>query len=270
MKEKKYVYYHNKKSGTTYVIQNFSYWDKEKKQPRSKRKYIGTLNKENGEIIPSKGRGYKKEHPKPDLSPYHITNRSFYGATYLLDAISEKLGISDDLKKCFPDKYKHILSLAYFMASEDHRSLYRFEKWSELHHHPYGENIPINMFDELFIAISDKKKTAFLKLFEKRQQENDDWDFDVTPEKIIDNEDSTSQNILKGKQFVHFITCIFTSYIESKLTDKNYHKNYAVAEVLDKLDLIERFEHNSKIHITELTDIQKKIYQDLQIPTPSA
>ena len=42
----------DKRSGVTYVYESESYWDKEKKQPRSKRKYIGKVDPETGEIIP--------------------------------------------------------------------------------------------------------------------------------------------------------------------------------------------------------------------------
>ena len=36
----------NKKSGITYVYESESYWDKEKKQPRNKRKLIGKIDPE--------------------------------------------------------------------------------------------------------------------------------------------------------------------------------------------------------------------------------
>lgn len=37
----------NKRSGVTYVYESESYWDKEKKQPRSKRILIGKLDEGN-------------------------------------------------------------------------------------------------------------------------------------------------------------------------------------------------------------------------------
>ena len=49
----------DKRSGTTYVYESESYWDKEKKQPRSRRKLIGKLD-ENGEVIPTGKSGRKK------------------------------------------------------------------------------------------------------------------------------------------------------------------------------------------------------------------
>ena len=41
----------NKQTGITYVYESESYWDKEKKQPRSKRRLIGKIDEETGEII---------------------------------------------------------------------------------------------------------------------------------------------------------------------------------------------------------------------------
>ena len=46
------VYQTDKKTGIKYAYESTSYWDKEKKQPRSKRRYIGKVDPETGEIIP--------------------------------------------------------------------------------------------------------------------------------------------------------------------------------------------------------------------------
>ena len=55
------VYQIDKKTGTKYAFESISYWDKDKKQPRSKRKYLGKVDPETGEIIPSKGRSSHSE-----------------------------------------------------------------------------------------------------------------------------------------------------------------------------------------------------------------
>ena len=51
----------DKRSGITYVYESESYWDKEKKQPRSKRTLIGKIDEATGEIIPTGKSGKKKE-----------------------------------------------------------------------------------------------------------------------------------------------------------------------------------------------------------------
>lgn len=50
------VFQTDKKTGTKYAYESVSYWDKEKKQPRSKRKYIGRVDPETGEIKPKGNR----------------------------------------------------------------------------------------------------------------------------------------------------------------------------------------------------------------------
>jgi len=51
----------DKRTGTTYVYESESYWDKEKKQPRNKRTLIGKIDEETGEIVPTDGRGRKRK-----------------------------------------------------------------------------------------------------------------------------------------------------------------------------------------------------------------
>ena len=54
------VYQKDKRSGITYVYENHSYWDKEKKVTRAKRTLIGRLNEETGEVMPTDGRCKKR------------------------------------------------------------------------------------------------------------------------------------------------------------------------------------------------------------------
>ena len=59
----------NKKSGITYVYESESYWDKEKKQPRNKRKLIGKIDPETGEIIPTRNHNSDSPNNPDDLPP---------------------------------------------------------------------------------------------------------------------------------------------------------------------------------------------------------
>ena len=51
----------DKRSGITYVYDSISYWDKEKKQPRSKRTLIGRLDPVTREIVPTDGKRKETE-----------------------------------------------------------------------------------------------------------------------------------------------------------------------------------------------------------------
>ena len=178
------VYQTDKRSGITYAYQSVSHWDKEKKQSRARRTLIGRVDNETGEIVPTDGRNRKTQDGtapvKRGSKKADMIHRSFYGATYLLDAIGEKLGITHDLKQCFPDTYRQILSIAYYLILEDSTPLYRFEKWGVLHKHPYGNTITSQRSSELFASITDESKQRFFILQGKRRLETEFWAYDTT------------------------------------------------------------------------------------------
>ncbi len=58
------VYQTNPSTGVKYAYESISYWDKEKKAPRSKRRYIGRVDPETGEII--KGTRKRKNNAASD------------------------------------------------------------------------------------------------------------------------------------------------------------------------------------------------------------
>lgn len=172
------IHQKDKRSGITYAYESVSYWDKEKKQSRAKRRLIGRVDDATGKIVPTDGRGHRRGKAK--VATTEVSTRSFYGATYLLDSIGKKIGITDDLKRCFPDTYKQILSLAYYLVLEENNPLFRFEKWSLLHRHPYKENIPSQRSSELFASVTEDAKEKFFLLQSRRRVDNEYWAYDTT------------------------------------------------------------------------------------------
>ena len=65
---------YNKANHTTYVYNSVSYWDKEKQQPRSRRKLIGKIDPETGEIVPTAGRGRKAKTDIPGTEEHAVQN----------------------------------------------------------------------------------------------------------------------------------------------------------------------------------------------------
>lgn len=176
----------DKRSGITYIYNSVAYWDKEKKQPRSKRTLIGRLNPDTGAIISTDGRGKRRAQKKSELAIREDsacmtrTNRLFFGATYLLDQIGEITGVAVDLKACFPNQYKQILSIAYYLVLEDQNPMFRFKKWASTHKHPYGKDIPSQRSTELFQSITEEAKMQFFRLQGKRRAEKEYWAYDST------------------------------------------------------------------------------------------
>jgi hypothetical protein len=66
------------------------------------------------------------------------------------------------------------------------------------------------------------------------------------------------------------VALIFLSYIQKAMSDNNLFKNYTMQELLDELDIIERFEKIGKRHyIGEVTKKQSHLYKCLGVNAPS-
>ena len=192
----------DKRSGITYVYESVSYWDKEKKQPRSKRTLIGRLDPATGEIVPTDGRGKHRARKEADPLvrkgpiPVAKTDRLFFGATYLLDQIGDVTGLTADLKTCFPNTYKQIQSIAYYLVLEDQNPLFRFKKWAAIHRHPYGRDIPSQRSTEIFQSVTEEAKMHFFRLQGKRRVEKEYWAYDSTS---ISSRSDTLRQVKYGK-----------------------------------------------------------------------
>ena len=199
------IYQENKITGITYVYENKSYWDKEKQQSRAKRTLIGKLDPQTGQVLPT--RTYKRKSEKaseapvkPGPVPITKVQRSFYGASYLLDQIGKTTGVMQDLKACFPDAFKKILSIVYYLILEENNALSRFSHWQRLHIHPYGEDIPSQRSSELFQSIDEESRMTFFKYQGKRRIEKEYWAFDITS---ISSYSETLCQVKKGRNKEH-------------------------------------------------------------------
>jgi transposase len=121
-----------------------------------------------------------EKEKKPGPVPTTLSTRQFYGATYLFDQIGIKLGINDDLRQCFPDFWKQLISIAYYIILEDKNPLSRFPRWAKNHRHPYGESIPSQRSSDLFGAITEDAKQKFFLLQVKRRLEEEYLAYDTT------------------------------------------------------------------------------------------
>ena len=176
----------DKRTGITYAYDTTYYWDKEKRQSRSKRICVGKIDPETGDIVPTRGRAKKgskstggkpaKTGPKPFVETRHL----YYGATYLLNEFANELGLAADLRQCFPETYKQLLSVAFYLILEDNNPLYRFEKWHLTHKHPYGESITSPGSSELFASITDDQVNKLFRLQGRRRIEDEYWAYDST------------------------------------------------------------------------------------------
>ncbi len=170
-------------NGTEYVYEYDSKWDSKKQYGTHRRNYIGKMV--DGIFVPNKN--YKLKFEFENTKKAIVSNfdadikykHRFYGATYLLDMIGQKLGIIDDLKKCFPDSYEQMLSIVYYLIMEDYNSLNRFPKWALTHVHPFEKNINSILYNELLGSINDKARYKFFLLQDKRRFEKEYLAYDI-------------------------------------------------------------------------------------------
>ena len=105
------------RNGHIYVYEISSYWDKEKKQSRQKRVYLGKKNKSTGKVV-------KKKNP-----PIPTSSRSV-GSIHFFKEISKSLGLTRVLKKNFPENYKSIFYLSFFKIIQ-REAYYLYPLWYE-------------------------------------------------------------------------------------------------------------------------------------------
>ncbi len=177
------VYVKNKKNQTTYVYESTAYWDKEKQQSRNTRVCIGKLV--DNVFVPNKQYRMQQEleqlrQERPELQDAIEFTRLFYGATYLLQQIGNRYGITEDLQRCFPDSYRQMLSLAYFLILEENNTISRFPKWASTHALPAMEAIPPQRCSELFQSVTADLKEQFFRLQVARRKEQEYLSFDIS------------------------------------------------------------------------------------------
>ena len=168
--------------GVSYVYEDYPYWNKDKRQNRHRREYIGKLGQDGGFIPNNKylsrqDKTTEKGDAAPQIAP---ACRTYYGATYLLDEISKITGIQEDLCACFPGSYKMLMSLAYYLVLESDSPLYRFSRWAHDHPHPWGEILCSQRISEMLLNIPESAKLGFFKKQSRRRLDKEYLAYDTT------------------------------------------------------------------------------------------
>jgi transposase len=103
-----------KQGNQIYLYKVESYWDKEKKQARQKRKYLGKKVSEQVE-------------EKEQKSVYEAKD---YGQIYLMKNLAKEIKLEEILREVYPEEYQQIMELVYYEIIEGN-PLYLYESWQE-------------------------------------------------------------------------------------------------------------------------------------------
>ncbi len=154
----------NKKTGIIYVYESLSYWDKEKKQARSKRVCIGKLDPKTGALIPSKR---LSDSIAPVLDETVTAKSLVIGPMVVLDTFAKRMGLIKILRSIFPDTHRQILVASYYLCVTG-GALSHCEAWARSHEPGIASSLSSQRISELLGKLdTDKKQSFFLKWMEK-------------------------------------------------------------------------------------------------------
>jgi len=164
----------NKKTGITYVYESTSYWDREKNQPRNRRVCIGKIS--DGQFVASKRLAPEQAAAR---DPQVVASAEIIGSSIVLDTITERLGLKKLLKSCFPDQFRHILTMAYYLTSRG-GALSHCEAWSKTHAPDLTASLSSPRISGILGGITLDDKQHFCKQWMKRLSPEDYLCYDIT------------------------------------------------------------------------------------------
>ena len=177
MEERSRLVQHKKPNGAVYVYKIVeNYWDPKKQQSRNKQVCIGKLDPETGELIPSKRLNESQVAP---LDPAVTARTSVSGPAMVLNRTDEETGLSKTLAKAFPDSWRQILSLAWYVTGTG-SALSHAEAWCGNHETPFEGALSSQRISDLLEKMSEDGRQTFFKLWGKQVCENDFLCYDIT------------------------------------------------------------------------------------------
>lgn len=156
------------KNKQVYLYESKSYWNKDKKAPRSRMVYLGKEDPLSKEITPAG----KKWTPRLSKD---------YGNIFLLDRISTTIGLTELLREAFPEEWQKLLTCVFFEVSEG-RPLYLCSTWLESTYTDLTERFPSQRISELLKSVGEnvQARLEFSRLWAQKRRDDKFIVFDIT------------------------------------------------------------------------------------------
>ena len=166
--------------GTEYVYIDHPYWDKEKKRGAHRRVYIGKMIE--GEFVPNQKYEELQRAEEAMVSEISMQgcSRRFRGVTWLFWEIAEKTNMIADLRRVFPDDWREILALAFYLAHDQGQVMYRYQHWANRTWVPTEVQLTSQRISELLGRIGEAQKMKYFRLQAARLSETEYLAFDTT------------------------------------------------------------------------------------------
>jgi hypothetical protein len=168
---------HKHANGTTYVYEIISsIWDPKKKQSRNTQVCIGKLDPDSGELIPSKR---LDENRVAAVNPSVTARTTVSGPGMILNKIADDTGLAKTLSRAFPETWRQVLSLAWYMISTGD-ALSNAEAWCSNHEVPSEKALSSQRISELLAKMQEDERQTFFKIWGKQISEKDYLCYDIT------------------------------------------------------------------------------------------
>jgi transposase len=161
-------------NGTVYVYENVSYWDKEEKKTKHKRKCIGHIDPATGDVTPN-----RKKKKVTAMDAARFCDVKGIGVSKLLNRIAELTGVREVLKFAFEDDWKQILSCAYYLIGEGN-ALSRIEQWSAANTVPFDGVLTSQRVSDLLIRITGGLQLRFFAKWIRHNRNGEYCALDIT------------------------------------------------------------------------------------------
>ena len=173
--------YCNNPNGITYVYENVSYWDKETKTTKHKRKSIGHVDPQSGEIVPNrkKGDAAKKRAALQESAELPHCYVQTSGVSRLLDKAVADISLRKVLSSVFPEDWSRIMTCAYYLVSEG-GALCHADKWKESNVVPFTGSLASQRISELLVRITPTLQQVFFRKWIAVNQQDNYYAMDIT------------------------------------------------------------------------------------------
>lgn len=169
------------KSGTVYLYEDVSYWNKERGYSTHARTCIGKLGLDGKPVY---NKYYTAREQMQELatglgSPQEVSSTTFVGETLVLDKMSDTTDISRILTESFGESdAKRIIALAYYQICRG-KALSNAEDWLE--QRGFGElRLSSQRVSELLERLKEDKINTFFHLWARKHAQGGNQLFDLT------------------------------------------------------------------------------------------
>ncbi len=178
----------NKVGNNVYLYESVSYRDKDGK-PQTRKTSIGKIDPVTGDPI------YKSEYldrvrgttKQPDLSNIKMYSENDikasdireYGVFYLLESISDQIGLTDVLVTALPNHWKQVLTLAYYMVATGEPGMYCEDWLMKTESLPCGR-MSSQQISELLAIITSAERSLFYECWGELRNELEYMALDIT------------------------------------------------------------------------------------------